>query len=40
MKNNNKKKATPLGAFAIVSAIAAVATTVILILHNSYGFFA
>lgn len=37
---NRKRKLTPLGAFAVLIVVAAIAASVILILHNSYGFFA
>ena len=39
-ENENKSKGyrpTPLGVFAVMLVIAAIAATVILILHNSYG---
>lgn len=39
MKNSKKRKSTALGAFVILSIIVALATTVIMILHNTYGFF-
>ena len=40
MKDKKKRKLTALGAFAILAVVVAVAASVILILHNSYGFFA
>lgn len=40
MKDKKNKKTSPLGIFAILSSIVAVAASVILILHNTYGFFA
>ena len=37
-QNNEKRNnASPLGAFLVMLVIAAVASTVILVLHNSYG---
>ena len=39
MKNSDKKRSSPLGVFAILVAVAAVALTTVLILHTSYGFF-
>ena len=39
MKENKNKKTSPLGVFAILSIIVALAATVILILHNTYDFF-
>ena len=40
MKDNKNKKISPLGMFAILASIVAIAASVILILHNTYGFFA
>ena len=40
MKDNKNKRTSPLGAFAVLAGIVAVAASIILILHNSYGFFA
>lgn len=40
MKDNKNKKTSPLGMFAILTSIVAIAVSVILILHNTYGFFA
>ena len=36
----DRKRISPLGVFAIFIGIAAVAATVLLILHGTYGFFA
>ena len=40
MKNKKQRKNNSLSAFAVLFVIVAIATAVILILHNSYGFFA
>ena len=37
MKN---RRTSPLGIFAVLSIISAITASVILILHNAYGFFA
>lgn len=39
MKENKNRKISPLGIFAILCGVVAITASVILILHNSYGFF-
>ena len=40
MKGNKKRRPSPLGMFAILSVVVAITAAIILILHNTYGFFA
>ena len=40
MKNGKGKRISPLGVFAIFVGVAAIAVSVLLILHGTYGFFA
>lgn len=40
MKNNKQRKTNSLNAFAVMLVVVSLAAAVILILHNSYGFFA
>ena len=40
MNNKKGKRISPLGIFAIFVGVAAIAVSVLLILHGTYGFFA